>query len=249
MKKYNYLNIINIYKKNNRKYARCKCRCGTICSIRYDRVLSGYTKSCGCYQTEQRRLNVEIGKNYGRLTILSVLPWKFPYSRDLVVNCLCDCGKTINSRISNIKSGLVSSCGCLQLETQKKNGCLRGPLNYKHGLSRTPEYRSAYSAHRRETESLMGSIWNARMNKYLRVLQPMCILCGAVDDLTTDHVNPLRLGFRLEPGNAITLCRKCNSRKGGKAMKDIPYNERLLIRESANDFEDAWISSGLEISR
>ncbi len=43
-----------------------------------------------------------------------------------------------------------------------------------------------------------------------------CVFCGAVGDLTLDHVFPWSLGGSDDEWNLQTLCRSCNSRKGAK---------------------------------
>jgi HNH endonuclease len=41
-----------------------------------------------------------------------------------------------------------------------------------------------------------------------------CLECGAVEDLTVDHIIPVAHGGTNEMSNLRTLCRHCNSRKG-----------------------------------
>ena len=43
-----------------------------------------------------------------------------------------------------------------------------------------------------------------------------CRYCGASQALSLDHVIPPRLGGNHEPGNLVTACRSCNSRKGSR---------------------------------
>ena len=43
-----------------------------------------------------------------------------------------------------------------------------------------------------------------------------CRSCGATTDLTVDHIVPLVRGGTNELRNLQTLCRSCNSRKGGR---------------------------------
>lgn len=51
-----------------------------------------------------------IGKKYGRLTVVEVLPDKL---KNRLALCLCECGNTKKVQISNLNSGHVTSCGCL----------------------------------------------------------------------------------------------------------------------------------------
>lgn len=71
----------------------------------------------------KKRIN-EIGKKYGRLTIINdledgVAPGGSHYR---MVRCLCDCGNTCSSRLADIKKGHTSSCGCYFKETFIKHG-------------------------------------------------------------------------------------------------------------------------------
>lgn len=43
-----------------------------------------------------------------------------------------------------------------------------------------------------------------------------CQKCGAIEDLTVDHVYPEWAGGGAFEGNLQTLCRSCNTRKGAK---------------------------------
>lgn len=52
-KKYGRLVIISYdTKKGNKHYVNCKCDCGNTKSIRFSRLKSGETKSCGCIRLE-----------------------------------------------------------------------------------------------------------------------------------------------------------------------------------------------------
>ncbi len=43
-----------------------------------------------------------------------------------------------------------------------------------------------------------------------------CLHCGALDDLTLDHIVPWSTGGMDDITNLQTLCRPCNSRKGAR---------------------------------
>lgn len=47
-----------------------------------------------------------------------------------------------------------------------------------------------------------------------------CLRCGAVDDLTIDHVTPIALGGKSNLDNLQILCRSCNSSKSSRSSAD-----------------------------
>lgn len=70
--------------------------------------------------------------------------------------------------------------------------------------------RKRASAHKRG----YTAAWNEIRRRVLAD-QPWCSYCQATADLTVDHRVPLALGGTSTYANAQTLCRKCNSMKGG----------------------------------
>lgn len=49
----------------------CKCSCGNVVNVLASRLLYGKTKSCGHLANESKTLRENIGKKFGRLTIIS----------------------------------------------------------------------------------------------------------------------------------------------------------------------------------
>lgn len=68
------------------------------------------------------------GQKFGNLLVLKLLATSKKGERTTWV-CKCDCGKILNVRASNLRSGNSSSCGC------SKDG------NPTHGKSKTKEYK------------------------------------------------------------------------------------------------------------
>ena len=50
----------------------------------------------------------EIGQKYGRLTVLSV----YRENRNTIARCRCSCGREKDVRLSSLKNGNTTSCGC-----------------------------------------------------------------------------------------------------------------------------------------
>jgi len=67
------------------------------------------------------------GKRFGRLVVVKIAGKQ---GRTTLWECLCDCGKTTETLITNLKRGYVKSCGCYRKEITKNRMTT-------HGLSRT----------------------------------------------------------------------------------------------------------------
>jgi hypothetical protein len=76
------------------------------------------------------RINLS-GHRYGKLLV--VKPYEYR-SKTVFYWCQCDCGVEKSIRACNLQSGRSTTCGC---------GKKPPPSGFKHGLSRTKEYRLA----------------------------------------------------------------------------------------------------------
>lgn len=72
---------------------------------------NGSTKSCGCLRAK-KITNENIGKVFGKLTIIG-FEEKRTNDGHILYKCQCECGNIHYSTIGSLKSGHVSSCGCL----------------------------------------------------------------------------------------------------------------------------------------
>ncbi|NRG30670.1 hypothetical protein [Niallia circulans] len=92
------------------------CDCGTDnIEVSGSDLRRGRNKSCGCLR-KNRYLHVEraelMGKTFGKLTVIG-----YRYGTDkapFLWECLCECGETTTARTGDLRSGSVSSCGCLK---------------------------------------------------------------------------------------------------------------------------------------
>ncbi len=107
---FGYLTPIYPLHKNKKIYWHCECKCGNEKDILATSLVSGRTKSCGCYKKVNNAPNfVDLtGNRYGELTVLefnkSSHNWK----------CQCDCGNIIYVRTSDLKrqdGKSILSCG------------------------------------------------------------------------------------------------------------------------------------------
>ncbi len=55
-----------------------------------------------------------------------------------------------------------------------------------------------------------------------------CVYCGLeqeADNLSVDHVQPRMRGGDGSPGNLVTACRGCNTKKGGRSLPAFLYED------------------------
>jgi hypothetical protein len=116
-KKYNKLTIIEMlwnYNGQRRTYCRALCDCGKEIITNVEKVTSGHTKSCGCYNIESiiKRNSTNIdGQKFGKLLVIATMP-KYNSNRSFC-RCKCECGNETIAAKSDIVSGHTKSCGCL----------------------------------------------------------------------------------------------------------------------------------------
>lgn len=68
------------------------------------------------------------GRRFGRLAVIEE---RKPGGRSVL--CRCDCGTEKPFDVDNLRAGKTTSCGCLRREQVASK-------NYRHGLSKQPEY-------------------------------------------------------------------------------------------------------------
>ena len=93
----------------------CECDCGNSAIVSADYLKRSECPSCGCEAMKNRikKNRVDnIGKKFGRLTILDII-WDGNRSKAV---CKCDCGNDYIGIKSDIVTGHTKSCGCLQSE-------------------------------------------------------------------------------------------------------------------------------------
>lgn len=194
----------------------CRCDCGTERVVMGQSLRNGDSRSCGCYhrevsaETAARNFSrpIEPGTRFTRLVVLE------PMGSDgtfLTYRCRCDCGNEIVTRSNSLRTGNTQSCGCLNRE-------LVEAAVTKHGLCGTPLYNQWRWRQRYRADK----DWTFEMEQLLFQVQDRCVVCGAKDDLSVDHVIPVSKGGRAKPGNVVVLCRSCNSAKYDRELDKLP---------------------------
>lgn len=110
--------IQRLYDSNDEPRWECFCDCGKKVFVRYNMLVSGRTKSCGCYMRDRiRESNFEDLSNqrFGKLLAIeeSIRDDNSKKEQRVRWTCKCDCGKIISVVARDLKNGNTKSCGCL----------------------------------------------------------------------------------------------------------------------------------------
>lgn len=141
-----------------RKY-ECLCDCGNKTIVAARHLLSGATKSCGCYQKEciakvGASTKVDLtNKKFGKLLVIKLLPrTEMKYGASRVWLCKCDCGNYTKVAASILNSGSVQSCG---------------KCHFSRGEQKISEVLDSLCI-KYETEYIFNDCFNPQTHKQLR---------------------------------------------------------------------------------
>ncbi len=222
--KFGYLIVVKDVGNNKagRSQWLCQCKCGNEVIILGHRLISGVTKSCGCYRSEmiskRSRKNL-IGQKFGKLTVA-----EFSYVRDEASYwlCKCNCGNECIVVCRSLTSNNTKSCGCLHKEITSKMCKARiGKDNpvYKHGLSDTKAYDNQMNSKRRANIRNQTPL-DADFKK-IRSIYLFCeILNQQVEDYEVDHIKPISKGGLHHQDNLQILRSDLNRRKSDKITNE-----------------------------
>jgi hypothetical protein len=95
-------------------------------------VRCGTTKSCACQHPNDITPKLdEVGKTYGRLTVIERAGHVGTAKKKIAWRCKCDCGNETVVAGNALRTGTTQSCGCFNLERR-----------VVHGLYRSAEYKT-----------------------------------------------------------------------------------------------------------
>ena len=60
-----------------------------------------------------------------------------------------------------------------------------------------------------------------KIRKYVISINPFCVYCKSIKNLTIDHIYPVSLGGNNDPGNITVACARCNSIKYNYDIDDF----------------------------
>lgn len=101
---------------DNKAQWYCECSCGNKV-LRTSKALRNGATNCGC----QKKTTVQnlVGQKFERLLVIS--RQGTDNHNKATWNCLCDCGKQVVVRGSDLVSNKIKSCGCIKTELLSEN--------------------------------------------------------------------------------------------------------------------------------
>jgi len=184
-----------------------------------------------------RRIEILVGESYGHLVVVCELAVRRRASggTERWVLCRCVCGKEIEVRLSNVRTGHTRSCGCRMWSVGDRNEAI------SHKFREFPEYRiwkgmkeRCYSPSRREYSNYGGrgirvcERWRKSFMAFYADMGPRPSFAHSIDriDGNGDY----------EPGN----CRWATRAEQNRNRKDnrfLEFNgERLCLADWAKRF-------------
>jgi hypothetical protein len=93
----------------------CACDCGVEKAIAGRSLVSGATRSCGCFQAENRADSAAkdiSGQKFSRLSVVRPTG-RTAAGRGRLWVCRCECGAEVEVAVGSLTTGNTQSCGCL----------------------------------------------------------------------------------------------------------------------------------------
>lgn len=87
-------------------------------------------------------LSIEEGKRFARLEVLALLPGRSHGHR--IYQCRCDCGAVVQAAGSDLKRGMMKSCGCLR-DDRNSERLSKVPIGIKHGHTANGDTHPLYA--------------------------------------------------------------------------------------------------------
>lgn len=108
--------------KTSQWWCQCDCDEHNIILVRRNNLTSNNTKSCGCQNTKERKINIQKATEATKLDLTNLVfgelialnPTEERKNNSIVWNCLCSCGKNHLVSAKDLNSHRIESCGCVK---------------------------------------------------------------------------------------------------------------------------------------
>lgn len=125
-------------------------------------------------------------------------------------------------------------------ETHKASLFVKKKIYRQNNPGKIVECRHRYRAKKHNLQEYFPESYKRFVHSFW---DHKCASCDSIDDLCIDHWMPLSRGYPLAMGNAVLLCRRCNSRKRDHLPWDI-FQGAMVVEIEARLFEQVaeWLT-------
>lgn len=220
---------------------RCKCECGNDIVVSYKNLVSGHTKSCGCYNRElcsKRRAKAKPGMRFGRLTIIK----KSGYDKfgSIMWECKCECGKTAIVRSNILLSGRTVSCGCYSREATSERSKKYNEYSIcGDTVTMIASNGKSFMIDKCDLETVKDYCWTFDNNGYVisgRKVRIHRLIMNPPKGMTVDHIN----GDRSD--NRRCNLRVCTQAQNSHNKHSSPLNKSGKIGVYLNKKSLKWVA-------
>ena len=166
-----------------------------------------------------------VGQKFGRLTVLSMSDEH--NGSGIHWNCVCDCGNNAVISGSNLRSGRTRSCGCLSVESSKRNAAIAHTAQFKRHNLIGHKFGMLTVLERTDQRNRRGNtMWlckcdcgNTKLISTQALNQGNTISCGCnrarkASERASDPNSNLAKSRKCSRDPAAYLVKKCHSKSG-----------------------------------
>jgi len=204
----------------------CRCSCGREVKSNSYALLRGESEGCGISGCGGKyHVTPElVGKIFGKLTVIKLLPERRNTARDWL--CECACGNLKNVKTQMLTNGQTTHCGCSFI---------------KYNDRTIPVKKYLYCNYKRNARN-RNLDFNITFEEFCAHIESSCFYCGdAPSNIGISNRQYRTLGRcayngidRIDNnsgyvyGNCVPCCSSCNSAKGNSSLETfIGYIEKL----------------------
>lgn len=171
-----------------------------------------------------------VGQTFDRLLVVKFLHFKeYTKSRQPIYECKCDCGKTVEAGLWNLKKASISSCGCYFSELNSlKDGV--ASFNALFGIYKASAKKRGYS-------------FSLNKDTFKKIVDSDCRYCGGKpSNIQTTNNNTgsyiyngidrqdNSIGY--EEGNCVPCCIICNRAKSILSLDEFEDWINRLVKNN-----------------
>jgi len=168
------------------------------------------------------------GQTFGRLIAVKRSKMKSKNTRSIMWECLCNCGNTIIKEAISLRSGSVKSCGCLHIDTVRKNGI--------NNRCKTSEERTSTFIFKqyKQRARLKGFAFSLTKEDVNTLITDKCFFCGEnASNFFTIKLSEGNEIFKYNGidrfdntkgyifDNCVSCCKTCNTAKGELSIEEF----------------------------